>query len=138
MNCFEARQDFRAFWRKELEPQRRAAMVRHLDECPQCDVAFRTFALSAPALHSDSGPSRVGEALREPARRASGLYRERAGRPARAAIGAAAAMLVVGVFAAYFSVSMPAQSLTDALSQPSPFVEVFGSDVLENGGDFAG
>ncbi len=54
MNCFEARQDFRSFWRKELDAERRAAFIAHLAECAKCDGAFRTFALTAPVFHSEA------------------------------------------------------------------------------------
>src|SRR5277367_2995751 len=53
MNCFEARKNFRALWRKNLAPARRSEMIGHLSECATCDGAFRVFALTAPALHSD-------------------------------------------------------------------------------------
>ena len=53
MNCFEARQDFRSFWRKELAPERRGAFLAHLAECAKCDGAFRIFALTAPVFHSE-------------------------------------------------------------------------------------
>lgn len=144
MNCFEARQEFRAFWRRELAPSRRAEVSAHLEECPRCDLAFRTFALSAPVLHSDSEPPATSDSLgaaataARPTPRAGAMYRERTPRRAWASAGAAAAMLTVGIFAAYFSVSAPVQSISDAISQPSPFVEVFGADVTETGGDLAG
>lgn len=144
MNCFEAKQEFRAFWRKELEPNRRAELNAHLEECPGCDLAFRTFALSAPLLHSEREPAANPDPMRATARAAARPSRYAAGYGARtprrawASVGAAAAMLMVGIFAAYFSVNAPVQSVSDAITQPSPFVEVFGGDVTETGGDLAG
>lgn len=143
MNCFEARQEFPAFWRKELAPQRRSELTAHLAECPGCDLAFRTFALSAPLMHSDREPPALADPVRAGAAAAQLSHRpvsNYSGAPRRmwASAGAAAAMLTVGIFAAYFSVSAPVQSISDAISQPSPFVEVFGADVTETGGDFAG
>jgi hypothetical protein len=52
MNCFEARQDFVSFWRSALEGERRRELLAHLKGCLKCDRAFRTFALTAPMLHS--------------------------------------------------------------------------------------
>ncbi len=139
MNCFEARQEFRAFWRRELEPNRRAEFCAHLEDCPPCDLAFRTFALSAPVLHSEREPAaepmRGAAASVRPRLRPS--YAERSPRRVWTSMGAAAAMLMAGIFAAYFSVNAP-QSVSDAISQPSPFVEVFGADVTDTGGDLAG
>jgi hypothetical protein len=53
MNCFEARQDFPAFWRKTIAAERRAELLGHLAGCAKCDHAFRLFALSAPVLYGD-------------------------------------------------------------------------------------
>jgi len=64
MNCFEARNDFVAFWQKTLADQHRAQLLAHLRGCATCDRSFRTFALTAPVLYSatepdwSSGPSR--------------------------------------------------------------------------------
>jgi len=52
MNCLEARKEFPRFWRRMLPAAARVSLVEHVRDCPQCDRAFRTFALSAPAVHS--------------------------------------------------------------------------------------
>jgi hypothetical protein len=52
MNCFEARQDFVSFWRGALDGERRRELLAHLMGCAKCDRALRTFALTAPMLHS--------------------------------------------------------------------------------------
>src|SRR5690349_8984757 len=56
MNCFEARNDFVAFWQKTLVGERRAQLLLHLRGCTACDRSFRSFALTAPVLYSASEP----------------------------------------------------------------------------------
>src|SRR5271168_524959 len=53
MNCFEARQEFPALWRKTLPAERRAELLAHLKGCEKCDHAFRVFALTAPVLYGE-------------------------------------------------------------------------------------
>jgi hypothetical protein len=60
MNCFEARNDFVGFWRRMLAGERRQELMAHLSECARCDRSFRSFALSAPVLYSNSEPERRG------------------------------------------------------------------------------
>ncbi len=129
MNCFEARRDFRAFWRRELSAERREAFVAHLRECSGCDGAFRNFALTAPVLHSEVEPAghredlaRVREAVA--ARRPAMAYRTSAPRRQWLSMSAAAAMvLIAGIMAAYLSISEPVGNLNDVLSQSEPQVE---------------
>ena len=138
MKCFEARQDFRAFWRKELTPERRAAFLAHLAECDKCDGAFRTFALTAPVLHSDSEPPRVGtSAPRRPSltRREARAYRTRRS-SAWFSIAAVLALLITGASAAYFSEETPTETLSDAIHQPSQSVELVSADFPETNSDF--
>lgn len=141
MNCFEARQEFRSFWKKELPVERRAALTEHLRKCHRCDGAFRLFALSAPVLHSDSVPERTAGADR-PVRgvgrslRAPGVYR---GRSSQAGLWlsmcALLTVFVAGAFAAYLSVSRPVGSLAEALSQPEPFAQLLGVKSRSPAGD---
>jgi hypothetical protein len=56
MNCFEARNDFVAFWQKTLADHHRAQLLAHLRGCATCDRSFRTFALTAPVLYSATEP----------------------------------------------------------------------------------
>jgi hypothetical protein len=56
MNCFEARNDFVAFWQKTLANERRAQLLTHLRQCATCDHSFRIFALTAPILYSATEP----------------------------------------------------------------------------------
>ena len=127
MNCFEARQEFPALWRKTATAERRSDLLAHLKGCEKCDHAFRLFALTAPVLHGEmeQQPSRVPQ----PARREFSL----ADRPARFAsasrgeasrlnrwlpMAAAAAIFVFATSAAYLSVRAPSESFGDALSVP--------------------
>ena|SRR5215472_3397779 len=143
MNCFEARQDFAAFWRRELTPERRGDLVGHLTRCPQCENAFRTFAITAPVLHSKSEPaSRVTAAHRAranlPARRPATVVRgeSRAWRYARTS--AAAMVLVAASLAAYLSVTAPIENLNDELSAEPIATQMMGSDLYPASEDLAG
>jgi anti-sigma factor RsiW len=134
MNCFEARQDFRSFWRKELPPERRAEFLAHLAECSKCDGAFRTFALTAPVLHSDSEPLRAKtSAPRMPAsaRREARAYREPRRSSPWLSIAAVLALFITGASAAYFAEDTPTETLSDAIHQPSQFVELVSADFPE-------
>lgn len=62
MNCFEARNDFVAFWQRTLLPDRQIQLLAHLRECSGCDHSFRVFALTAPLLYSRVEPAR-GQAI---------------------------------------------------------------------------
>ncbi len=64
MNCFEARNDFVAFWQKKLSHQRRMQLLTHLRGCVACDHSFRTFALTAPVLYSATEPESSSGARR--------------------------------------------------------------------------
>ena len=139
MNCFEARQDFRSFWRKELSAERRGAFVAHLAECAKCDAAFRTFALTAPVFHSDVEPARpMLLAARVPAaaRREGRAYREPRRVQAWLSIAAVVALFITGASAAYISVKTPDETLSEAIHQPSQFVEVVSADFPQANSDF--
>jgi len=130
MNCFETRQEFRSFWRKELPPGRHAAFIAHLGECHKCDGAFRAFALTAPVLHSNAEPNRPALARRTPAR-----YEARRA-SAWLSTAAVLALFVTGASAAYYSVAMPAETLSDAIQKPTHFVELVSADYPEANSDF--
>jgi hypothetical protein len=156
MNCFEARQDFRSFWRKELTAGHRGAFVAHLADCSKCDAAFRTFALTAPVFHSESvllshsesvpvshedaesaGRSIVS-APRMPiaARREGRVYREVRRAPAWLSIAAVLALFVTGASAAYYAEEeTPTETLSEAVHQPSQFVELVSADFPETNSD---
>jgi len=139
MNCFEARQDFKSFWRKELDAGRQQAFVAHLAGCPKCDGAFRIFALTAPVFHSDVEPARQELVARRGAASArgdGGAYRERRHAPVWLSIAASVALFITGASAAYFSVETPDETLSEAIHQPSQFAEVVSADFPEANSDF--
>ena len=140
MNCFEARQNFRAFWRKEMAPDSRAAFLAHLADCSKCDGAFRTFALTAPVFHSDIEPAArlvTGTRVSAKARRDGNRYRDTAGRSsAWISIAAVIALFLTGASAAYYSVRTPAQTLSDAIHQTSQSVELVSAEFPETISDF--
>lgn len=126
MNCFEARQEFPALWRKTLTAERRGELLVHLKECEKCDHAFRVFALTAPVLHGDmeqqasraSNPARREFSLADRPRRFASIPRE-VSRPNRwLPIAAAAAIFVFATSAAYLSTRAPNESFGDVLSMP--------------------
>ncbi len=139
MNCFEARQDFRSFWRKELASERRGEFVAHLAACAKCDGAFRTFALTAPVFHSNSEPERIGSHARRfaaSARRDGRAYRQPSRSGAWLSIAAVVALFITGASAAYYSVETPVETLSDAIHQPSSSVELVSADFPETNSDF--
>ena len=131
MNCFEARQEFSALWRKTATAERRAELIAHLKGCEKCDHAFRVFALTAPVLHGEMEPPNAVPASR-PARREFSL----ADRPRRFAsvsrqvsssrpnrwisLATAAAIFVFAGSAVYFSTRAPSETLGQEFSIPDP------------------
>lgn len=137
MNCFEARQEFPALWRKTLAPERRAELVAHLKGCEKCDHAFRVFALTAPVLHGEmeqsagpaARPARREFSLADRPRRFASVTRE-VSRPNRwIPMAAAAAIFLFATSAAYLSVRVPDESVGEVLSVPE------SSMIAENTGD---
>ena len=129
MNCFEARQEFSALWRKTATAERRAALIAHLKGCEKCDHAFRVFALTAPVLHGAmeppnlipaSRPARREFSLADRPRRFASVSREiSTSRPNRwISTAAAAAILVFAGSAAYLSTHVPSETVGDELSIP--------------------
>ncbi|MGA7873674.1 MAG: hypothetical protein WCA22_22535 [Candidatus Binatus sp.] len=127
MNCFEARQEFPALWRKTLAAERRGELLAHLKGCEKCDHAFRVFALTAPVLHGEmeqqaaariSRPARREFSLADRPRRFASVSRE-VSRPNQwIPMAAAAAIFVFATSAAYLSVRTPNESIAEALSAP--------------------
>jgi len=126
MNCFEARQEFSALWRKTLAADRRTDLLAHLKGCEKCDHAFRVFALTAPVLHGEverqeprvSRPARREFSLADRPRRFASVSRE-VSRPSRwIQMAAAAAIFVFATSAAYLSARVPNESMGEALSAP--------------------
>jgi len=126
MNCFEARQEFPALWRKTAMAERRAELLAHLKGCEKCDHAFRVFALTAPVLHGEmeqqaaraSQPARREFSLADRPRRFASATREMS-RPNRwIPMAAAAVIFVFASSAAYLSTRAPNETLGEALSIP--------------------
>jgi hypothetical protein len=126
MNCFEARQEFSALWRKTAAAERRGELLAHLKGCEKCDHAFRIFALTAPVLHGDmeqqasrvSRPARREFSLADRPSRFASATRE-VSRPNRwLPMAAAAAIFVFATSAAYLSTRAPNESIGEALSVP--------------------
>lgn len=147
MNCFEARNEFAAFWRREMPLDARAALVAHLRECARCDRSFRAFALSAPVLHSAMEPERGVEARRTgglhtvavPARReASAVRPNSALRDRRRGAGVGFVMAAVALLATYVSTG-PRDTFEDAFAGDNnsqvetityaPAVNLFGQEI---------
>src|SRR5271154_893319 len=114
MNCFEARQEFSALWRKTATAERRAELLAHLKGCQKCDHAFRVFALTAPVLHGEmepdagpvSRPARREVSVGDRPRGFASVSREVSRRNRWLAMSAAAAIFVFASSAAYLSTRM--------------------------------
>ena len=144
MNCFEARKEFGAFWCRTLTPEMRVAFSAHLGRCAKCDRSFRTFALSAPVLHSEREP--------EPRPRPAGTARsavrplaarrvpsQRNGMAPWRAMAAAAILLIISGTAAWRAVAPASQDVMEAIAGDDPAVEpvsytpdagIFSQDVI--------
>ena len=126
MNCFEARQEFSALWRKTATAERRAELLAHLKGCEKCDHAFRVFALTAPVLHGEverdaariSRPARREFSLADRPRRFASVSREVSRSNRWLAMSAAAAIFVFAASTAYLATRTPNESLGEALSVP--------------------
>jgi hypothetical protein len=143
INCFEARQEFPAFWRRELVVERRVALVSHLARCAKCDRAFRNFALGAPVLHSVGEPPRravaQGQSTRDArARRPAGVVRGEFVPRRGLAMSAAAMALIAASLAAYFSVTAPIESQNEELSTDPIATQILGADLYPSSEDLAG
>jgi hypothetical protein len=137
MNCFETRREFAAFWRRAMPSADRAWFVEHLKACAQCDRAFRTFALSAPVVHSGSQPDEAA-AIRPPfdlvrPRRFATAGVEPCSRRAPERpwqIVAAAALLLIGVFGAWSSAEWPVRNFAETVAGDTADIDpaIYSSD----------
>lgn len=133
MNCFEARQEFVTFWQGKISAEQRQLLAHHLGECTRCDRAFRAFALTAPALHSESEPPEILRRTdRRQSRQAAHAYREATSYRLAGARGqmwaaacAALSMVVVAGFAAYFATAVPHETLDQTLTSYQEGTELF-------------
>jgi hypothetical protein len=141
MNCFEARKEFAAFWRRTMPLAERARLLEHLSACAQCDRSFRVFALSAPVVHSESQPDAAASAVR-PAlnlvrpRRFVALgaeaFTRRAPEHSWRVAAAAAALVVIGGFTAWSSTQSPAENFASVVAD-TPDVEAASYSVDRTG-----
>jgi hypothetical protein len=126
MNCFEARQEFPALWRKTATAEQRAELLAHLKGCEKCDQAFRVFALTAPVLYGEMDqqaarvprPARREFSLADRPRRFASVSREAPRQNRWLPMAAAAAIFVFATSAAYLSARVPDESIGEALSAP--------------------
>ena len=140
MNCFEARQEFPALWRKTATAERRSELLAHLKGCEKCDHAFRVFALTAPVLHGEMEqeappvlrPARREFSLADRPRRFASVTREMPRQNRWIRMAAAAAIFVFATSAAYLSARVPDESIGEALSTPE------SSMTSETAGETAG
>ena len=133
MSCFEARKDFRAFWRRTMPLDARAHMVRHLGECSQCDRAFRAFALIAPVIHAGNQPHTAKSASRSrnsvrPRPTASTRSPSFARREPRRIwqVAAAAVLVALGGLTAWSSTRWPRENFAQSVVADSPATEIAG------------
>jgi hypothetical protein len=131
MNCFEARKEFTAFWRRTMPLTERAALVEHLAACAQCGRSFRVFALSAPVVHSESQPEAAASAARPPLNpvrphRFATVRAEPVARPEHSwrVAAAAAVLLAIGGFTAWSSTQWSVENFADSVVADRPDVEV--------------
>lgn len=132
MNCFEARNQFAAFWRRQMTMDARATLVAHLRECARCDHSFRLFALSAPVVHSAVEPEAGSGAQRSGGLHTVALSARRSGTVARRdtmmkrqrrGVGAALTMAVTAILAIYVATA-PRDTFEEALvGNSNPDVE---------------
>ena len=132
MNCFDARKEFPAFWRRTIPLAERARLVEHLKACARCDRAFRVFALSAPVIHSENRPEATASLARTPLNlvrprrfanaRAESFARRVPQRPWQVA-ATAAALLMVGAFTAWSSIQWPVRNFADSVAADTSDVE---------------
>jgi hypothetical protein len=126
MECFKVRREFADFWRGTLDAAPRRKLIEHLKVCAGCDRAFRVFALSAPALHSDFQP--VGSGADDGLRGLPIAPRKLRTWIAATAMGALAMAATVAV---YLAVAPPAETLDEALSPADSIGEIGPSNPLD-------
>lgn len=146
MNCFEARGDFAALWRRTLDEDRCQGLMAHLSGCAKCDRAFRIFALSAPMLNA-SGRRSVVAVLRSSGhasarsgavmRRAT-LYRLPPRQSRLMRLGAGMSAVAVAAMVAYLAAARPRQSLDDAFGSYYSTVDMYGQEMPAIPNDLAG
>jgi hypothetical protein len=136
MNCFETRKEFISFWRRTMPAHERVQFSAHLRECARCDRSFRVFALTAPALHSETAPEEdAASYIAPPPRRPAAIGRAVRRDPpvefpwrAMTALLAMAAAAAVAVY-----VATPARvTFEDAIAVENPAIEPVSYTVADN------
>jgi hypothetical protein len=132
MNCLEARKEFPAFWRRTMPLVARANLIEHLRDCADCDRSFRSFALTAPVVHSEIASDAASSAERPPlnlvrprrfaASRLERTERRLPERPWKIA-AAAALLLMTGVVTAWSSARWPTQNFTESVAGDSSEID---------------
>ena len=150
MNCFEARNDFVAFWQKTLDGNRRVQLLAHLRGCAGCDRSFRSFALTAPVLYSAFEPGPNSE-IAQPAPGQSVGFEPPRGAPVREhrsrlsrwnRLSPALIVAAAAVIALYFAVPSR-MTFEDAIAAENESTEIasypltdslFGQELIAQGG----
>ena len=139
MNCLEARKEFPCYWRRVMPAEARISLVEHLGNCPLCDRAFRTFALSAPVVHSVVVADDMESTPRTPldlARpRRPTISRDQPGRTRRIAAVAAVLLVAAGI-TAWSSAQSPAENFVQSVvGEVSDVDPTYSSDPIESAAD---
>jgi anti-sigma factor RsiW len=136
MNCLEARKEFPRFWRRAMPEAARANLIEHLRACPQCDRAFRTFALSAPVVHSAIAADVLDSVPRTPldlARpRRSTISHSRPRQTWRTAALAAALLVAAGITAWSSAQSLKQNFVESVVGESSEVDPVDSLDPVDN------
>jgi predicted anti-sigma-YlaC factor YlaD len=136
MNCLEARKELPRYWRRAMPEAARTDLVEHLRDCPQCDRAFRTFALSAPVIHSAMGADVLESGPRIPLNliraRPLTISRTKPQQTWRTA-ALAAVLLVAAGLTAWSTAQPPAQNFVESVvGEGSEVDPAYSFDPLEN------
>lgn len=140
MNCFEARKEFVAFWRRTMAPAERAAFLTHLGGCAHCDRFFRVFALGAPVIHADSArhggiqntasTHHFGASARP---HGAASVRRTPGARSWAAAGAVFAIAAAAMLALFVATAPRHQTLDEAMADDSSAVELVSYEAAGSG-----
>jgi hypothetical protein len=136
MSCLEARKEFPRYWRRAMSEAARLRLVEHLRDCPRCDRAFRTFALSAPVIHSTIAADVLDSVPRAPldlVRRRRSIISRGEPRQTWRTAALAAALLVAAGLTAWSSAQSPTPNFVESVVGESSEVDPIDSlDPVEN------
>jgi hypothetical protein len=110
----------------------RASLIEHLRECADCDRSFRSFALAAPVVHSETTSDTAASAQRAPLNlvrpqrfaisRVERTERRLPERPWKVA-AAAALLLMTGGVTAWSSARWPTQNFIESVAGDSSEID---------------